>query len=552
MNAALVDPARLEAICLGREGDPFAVLGAHGDGDGGWIVRAFLPGADEVQVVAAAQSFPLAMLDPRGFFAGRVSEPPERLLRVRRSDVWSEHDDPYRFGLVLGSEDSNAIRGGRCWRLFDVLGAQPRLLDGARGVAFAVWAPEAQRVSLVAAANGWNACALPMRFRHECGVWEIFVPGFDPDAPYAFDVLARGAPLGRRRRDPVGDWVGADASRALPRFEEKRATAKPFEPGSRAVFVDPHADEHGSEIAAAAAAGATHVIIDLPAPRAEGAPCALFAGDSALGGLAGVAALVRSVKARGLGVLAAFDMMRFANDPAGLARFDGTSLYECADGGEGRPHRWRHARWEAANLLISAALFWTQRIGFDGLRIGPTYELLDHDENGAAAWMLRQVCEIAGDAGITLVADSPAPAMTAPTRKGGFGFSLATEDAASAWRGWPGDHRRIARALAAAPAERCILSVDGPTWPVACALPHGLLWRGAAPAGACALHERWRGLPRMRIEAAPDGLRIWRMSPEGADEACAVYGAADPPGAGWLPAASPVGLRAFERLGITT
>jgi len=169
----------LNALLAGRHGDPFAVLGPHQDGDT-LVVRACVPGAQAV-TLTDAQGTPLAdmtALHEGGVFSGRIAAgKPDYQLRLRWPDGQTQLSrDPYAFGLLLGELDLHLIAEGRHFELGSCLGAQWRRIDGVEGVRFAVWAPNARRVSVIGDFNGWHPARHPMRLRQPSGIWELFIP----------------------------------------------------------------------------------------------------------------------------------------------------------------------------------------------------------------------------------------------------------------------------------------------------------------------------------------------------------------------------------------
>ncbi len=207
MIAAPAD-ADVLAVVQARHGDPFSVLGMHVE-DGEVVVRAFLPRAQRVAVVntqTGAPSAPLQRIDPAGFFAGKVGTgaPFPYRLRVLAGGLETDIEDPYRFGPLLGDVDAYLIAEGTHLRLYDVLGAHPRAVDYVPGVAFAVWAPNASRVAVVGDFNHWDGRVHAMRFRQECGVWELFVPGAGEGQRYKYEIKAADGSLMPLKADPFG------------------------------------------------------------------------------------------------------------------------------------------------------------------------------------------------------------------------------------------------------------------------------------------------------------------------------------------------------------
>ena len=172
----------IEMICSASHGDPFAVLGPHLSSPGQTSIRCFLPGAAKVTVLdgkgAALGDLALRHID--GFYEETVKQAPDAPYRLRvkwEGGIEDTLEDPYRFPLVLGEMDVWLLGEGTHLRPFEVLGAQISTMLGVAGVRFAVWAPNASRVSVVGDFNLWDGRRHPMRQRRECGVWELFLPG---------------------------------------------------------------------------------------------------------------------------------------------------------------------------------------------------------------------------------------------------------------------------------------------------------------------------------------------------------------------------------------
>ncbi|MDB5641206.1 MAG: glgB, partial [Hyphomicrobiales bacterium] len=177
--AHLPSSGAIDAIAEARHGDPFAVLGPHPAGEGAWSIRAFIPEADDVDVVVeGGDSVAMERVHEAGFFVARInsSSRPAYRLKVQARGVEAVREDPYRFSSVLSDDDLRAVRGIGPREVEDVLGARLLTHEGVQGAFFAVWAASARRVSVVGDFNMWDGRRHPMRLRHEAGVWEIFIP----------------------------------------------------------------------------------------------------------------------------------------------------------------------------------------------------------------------------------------------------------------------------------------------------------------------------------------------------------------------------------------
>ena len=183
--------SRLTAFVRGDETDPFAVLGPH-DMGGKTVVTAFDPGAQEMALVVNASETEMhAIPGAPGAFAGILPTGATYRLRGRGHGGQWDYDDAYRFGPVLGEMDEYLFAEGRVERLWRVLGAHVMDHEGAPGTHFAVWAPNARRVSVVGAFNAWDDRRHIMRRRGATGVWEIFVPGVGDGEVYKYKVTTR-------------------------------------------------------------------------------------------------------------------------------------------------------------------------------------------------------------------------------------------------------------------------------------------------------------------------------------------------------------------------
>jgi 1,4-alpha-glucan branching enzyme len=484
----------IHRLCSGRHGDPFSVLGPHGAGGRQTSIRAFLPGAADVQALVEADAlhvephaWPLRALHPEGVFEGVV---PCRAPRYRLQVTWGDGqqsviEDPYRFGTVLGELDAWLLGEGSHLRPYEILGATPRSMDGVDGTAFAVWAPNAARVSVVGDFNHWDGRRHPMRLRRECGVWELFMPGVGPGARYKFELLDRHGALLPQKADPMAraaelrpgtaSVVAVMPPVAEPSSERGRANglAAPIsiyevhlgswrrrpEEGDRWLNWDELAE---TLVPYARDMGFTHLellpVSEHPFDGSWGyqtlamyAPTARFSrpqpDGSRFGDAAGLRRFVDAAHAAGIGVLLDWVPAHFPNDAHGLVRFDGTALYEYADPREGFHNDWNtliynFGRTEVRNFLVGSALYWLERYGVDGLRVDAVASMLYRDysrkpgewipnvhggrENLEAISFIRRFNEVIGierGQAVTLAEESTAfPGVSRPTYTGGLGF----------------------------------------------------------------------------------------------------------------------------------
>jgi 1,4-alpha-glucan branching enzyme len=474
----------IKQICNGSHGDPFAVLGPHAMTKGRLSIRAFFPGAAKVQVVSDKNepvSEGMTLRNPAGFFEQTIAAPPNTIyqLQVRWEDGHeSTVEDPYRFGQVLGDMDVWLLGEGTHLRPYEVLGANPREMDGVAGTSFAVWAPNASRVSVVGNFNFWDGRRHPMRLRRECGVWEIFLPGVHSGAMYKFEIRASNGQVLPARADPYARQAEMRPATAsvvapMPIFQlpsEQRRHANALDApmsiyevhlGSWRRVIDASTGEQRwptwDELADMLVPytqdmGFTHLeLLPVSEHPFDGSwgyqPVGLYAPTARFGTAEGFVRFVQRCHAAGIGVLLDWVPAHFPSDPHGLAQFDGTHLYEYADPREGFHNDWNTliynlGRTEVANFLIGNGLYWLERYGVDGLRVDAVASMLYRDysrkagewvpnahggrENLESIAFLKRMNEVVGverpDA-ITLAEESTAfPSVSRPTYAGGLGF----------------------------------------------------------------------------------------------------------------------------------
>ncbi len=462
-----MNPAEIDALLQGRHGDPFAILGPH-DGE----VRALLPGAEAVEAVTPQGAVKLSQVHPDGFWAGPVSG--AYTLRIHWPGAIQETADPYAFGPTLGPLDLHLLGEGRHRRLGHCLGAHPATMDGTEGVRFAVWAPNASRVSVVGTFNAWDRRRHPMRKHLAAGVWEMFVPGVEPGAIYKYDLLGpHGEPL-PQKADPVA-WAaevppatGSIVVGHAPRWTDAGWMQR------RAGLHTIHApistyEVHASSWLPAAEQGGWDALADKLAPYCAGMgfthlellpvmehpfggswgyqPLGQFAPSSRLGPPAAFARFVDRCHAMGVGVILDWVPAHFPTDPHGLARFDGTPLYEHGDPREGFHQDWNTyifnlGRNEVRGFMIASALFWLEEYHIDGLRVDAVASMLYRDysrkhgewvpnqfggrENLESVAFLQELSIAVNERcpGALLIAEESTawPGVTRPAHEGGLGF----------------------------------------------------------------------------------------------------------------------------------
>jgi 1,4-alpha-glucan branching enzyme len=484
-QAGLTDAADIAALVASDHRDPFGVLGPHPSA-GGTVLRCFRPDAAAIEAIDPDSGVVLAALErrhPDGVFDGRIDAPFPARYRLRvdygaAGGVW-EVEDPYRFPSSFGELDLHLLGEGTHLELYKRLGAHPRTLDGVDGTVFAVWAPNARRVAVVGDFNRWDGRLHPMRLHPGIGVWEIFLPGIGPGATYKFEIRGPDGTLLPPKTDPFAfraehppatasivhglpshDWDDAAwmDSRAAAQRRDAPISVYEVHPGSwRRVPEEGNRPlswrELGDQlIPYAAGLGFTHIelmpISEFPFDGSWGyQPIGLYAPTSRFGPPEDFAGFVDRCHRAGLGVLLDWVPGHFPTDEHGLARFDGTALYEHADPRQGMHQDWgtliyNYGRAEVRNFLFGNALFWLDRFHVDGLRVDAVASMLYLDysrkagewvpnrfggrENLEAVDFLRQTnVEVFGrHEGVTTVAEESTawPAVSRPAHLGGLGF----------------------------------------------------------------------------------------------------------------------------------
>jgi len=470
----------IDAIVEGRWADPFAVLGLH-EANGVLVVRAFVPGAESVDAVTRENELlaHLVRRHPGGYFEGTLPRRiPYRLRAANSGGVWTV-DDPYAYGPVLGAVDDWLIGEGTHVKLYDRVGAHAIEHEGAAGVHFAVWAPNAKRVSVVGDFNAWDGRRHVMRKRIDTGVWEIFIPALAEGTLYKYEIIGADGALLPLKADPVGfgaelrpstasvvrdtggfAWSDGDWMSGRARADPRRAPMCIYEvhlgswrrgDGNRWLTYDELAD---ALVPYAVGLGFTHIelmpVNEHPLDASWGyQPIGLFAPTSRFGEPAGFARFVDRCHRAGLGVIVDWVPAHFPVDPHGLARFDGTALYEHPDPRRGFHPDWNTAifdfgRQEVVNYLVANALFWFDRYHVDGLRVDAVASMLYLDysrdegawlpnpqggnENLDAIAFLRRLNETlyARHPGAVMMAEESTawPGVSRPTFAGGLGFGF--------------------------------------------------------------------------------------------------------------------------------
>jgi len=468
----------VDALLGARHDRPFDVLGVHTSGRKAWCV-ALVPDAVTVLATVGRKKVPLERVEGP-LFAAQVpnSKFPHSLSATFSDGATWDFEDPYRFGPVLGELDQYLIAEGSHRQLWKVLGANVTEIDGVTGTHFAVWAPNAARVSVVGDFNVWDGRRHPMRRVGVTGVWEIFLPGLAEGDLYKYEIAPHG---GTRflKADPVGfgaqhppetssvvrditgyGWEDADWMAARGQLQQRDQPMSVYE-----VHLGSwRRGENGRMLSYKELAkdlvdyanwmGFTHLeflpISEFPFDGSWGyQPLGMYAPTIRFGPPHEFRDLIEAAHKAGLGVILDWVPGHFPSDAHGLAQFDGTHLYEHADPREGFHQDWNtliynYGRAEVKNYLTANALYWFQEYHVDGLRVDAVASMLYRDYSRADdAWVpnkdggrenyeaidfmkeMNTVCYGEVDGIVTVAEESTAfPGVSSPVHSGGLGFGF--------------------------------------------------------------------------------------------------------------------------------
>ena len=485
----MTNDTALDAIASGTSDDPCAVLGRHEivvDGRPALVIRTLQPAASDVQLVTADRVFGMQRKRAEGLFEAVVPRQgftPEKFayrFRVREGTLTRDVIDPYQFGQVLSDVDLHLFAEGTHYRAWERFGAHRMTIGVVTGVHFAVWAPNAQRVSVIGGFNRWDGRAHVMRRLVPSGVWELFIPDLADGEGYKFEVrthaghlLHKADPYARRFEVPPKtasviwsdgryewrdqDWMHERASRDA--WRERPMSVYEVHPGSwQRVPEEGNRFQTYRELAASLVPyvremGFTHIelmpIMEHPFAGSWGYQViGFFAPTSRFGTPDDLRYFVDQCHAHGIGVILDWVPGHFPKDRHGLAEFDGTALYEHVDPRKGEHQDWgtlvfNYGRNEVRSFLFSNALFWLEEFHIDGLRVDAVASMLYLDysreagewipnqfggrENLEAVSFLQQLNTLTHGrvpGTITVAEESTSwPAVSRPVYVGGLGFS---------------------------------------------------------------------------------------------------------------------------------
>jgi 1,4-alpha-glucan branching enzyme len=468
--------ADVDALNAGNHAAPFDVLGPHKSGNRRWIVT-YQPDAVEVIATVAGKQTPLQRIDGAVFAAPVAGKTYTLTMRYAAGANFTTHD-PFAFDPVLTDFDQYLLGEGRHKELWRVLGAHVIKHQGVDGVHFAVWAPNARRVSVVGEFNAWDGRRHPMRPAGQTGVWEVFLPQVGEGNLYKFELVGADRQIALKA-DPVGfgsqhppekasvvrnitgydwkdtAWMKSRADRAsrnspVSIYEVHLGSwRRKYDDGGRPLSYKELAQDL---VAYVKFMGFTHIelmpVSEFPFDGSWGyQPVGLFAPTIRFGPPHEFRDFVEAAHAAEIGVLLDWVPGHFPTDAHGLAQFDGTALYEHADPREGFHQDWNtlipnYGRREVKNYFVSNALYWMEEYHLDGLRVDAVASMLYRDysrndgewvpnkdggrENYEAIAFLQEmnIAVYGADPSIMTVAEESTsfPAVSQPVHAGGLGF----------------------------------------------------------------------------------------------------------------------------------
>ena len=468
------------ALASARSHDPFAYLGLHQEG-AGWVVRVFAPYHSSAAILLDAAWIALTPTPPDGLFEWRGTTPPAIPYRIQLDDghVKREVHDPYCFPNPISEHDLYLFGEGRFYQAYRMLGAQPMALQDVQGVNFAVWAPNAERVSVVGDFNRWDGRVHPMRTLGASGIWQLFIPDLAPGSLYKFEIrnrhtgnvfvktdpyaqafelrpstAARVAPLPRHewldaawldRRKHL-DWLHAPCN-----IYEMQISSWRRHPDGRvytyrelAEYLVPYVKDMGY----------THIelmpLSEHPLDESWGyQTTGYFAPTSRYGAPDDLRAFIDACHQNEIGVILDWVPAHFPRDDWALAQFDGTALFEHADPRLGTHQDWgtlifNYGRREVKSFLLASAHYWLSEFHIDGIRVDAVASMLYLDysrkpdewlpnryggrENLEAIEFLRDFNVMVHEqfpGALTMAEESTSwPMVSRPTYLGGLGFSM--------------------------------------------------------------------------------------------------------------------------------
>jgi len=470
----------IESLLQSRLFDPFALLGLHHE-DEEWVIRVYEPYASQVDLLEKSSVESLKLIHPSGLFEWRGKAEPSRPYRLRMhyGNVTHEIFDPYQFSSHISQQDLYLFSEGKLHQGYRLMGSHAIEMNSVKGVRFTVWAPNAERVSVVGEFNNWDGRIHPMRSHGSSGVWELFLPEIKQHALYRYEIRNRATGHILTKTDPYAQGYelrpGTAALAATPyqhlwqdkewmdqrrqwdwlhgaiNIYEVHAGSWKRHPDGRFYTYRELATDLVPYVKGM---GYTHIefmpVSEHPLDESWGYQATgYFAATSRFGSPDELRLLIDTCHQAGIGVILDWVPAHFPQDSWALARFDGTALYEHEDPRMGFHQDWgthifNYGRNEVRSFLMSSAHFWLSEFHFDGLRVDAVASMLYLDysrnpgewipnkyggrENLEAVDFLREMNIMVHEefpGALTFAEESTAwPGVSRPVYLGGLGFSI--------------------------------------------------------------------------------------------------------------------------------
>ncbi len=466
-------------IIEARHHDPFSVLGRHHEA-GDELVRVFLPHAQQVSIENGPE---LTRIEGTDLFQGSIKgwDIPLHYVLLWTDTEGQQHRtiDPYSFAPQIPDFDLYLFNTGKHWHIYRILGAHLHTVDGIEGTLFAVWAPNAERVSVVGDFNRWDGRCHPMRCRYTSGVWELFIPGLGEGTLYKFEIRNRQHGTVFVKTDPYGrffelrpntaaivvrdgqyTWHDQDWLKKRSQWDWQHQPMSVYEVHLGSWRRKPDGSflnyrELAEQLVAyVKEQGFTHLellpITNHPLDASWGyQTTGYYAPTSRFGCPDDFRWFVDYCHQNGIGVILDWVPAHFPKDAWALAWFDGTPLYEHADPRRGEHRDWGtliydYGRYEVKNFLLGSAMYWLEEFHVDGLRVDAVASMLYLDysrqpgdwvpnqyggnENLEAIEFLRELNSVTQHQhpGCVIIAEESTswPQVTRPPWVGGLGFAM--------------------------------------------------------------------------------------------------------------------------------
>lgn len=484
MEQSKTDMDSINALVYGDHGSARDILGCHPDGDDAMIVRTFRPSAESisVRVNGKKRAIKMKQIHEFGLFEARVKatvDTPYVYEATRPDGEKDTYHDPYSFPPMLTEFDLYLLAEGRHLQAYEKLGAHLRDINGVRGVNFAVWAPNAQRVSVIGDFNEWDGRVHPMTMRGTTGIWELFLPGLDAGTLYKYEVKSHNMGYKAEKADPYGFWAEIRPRTSsivadLSQFEwnddtwmQEREQRNPLEQPMSIYEVHLGSWRRKNGLEWLTYRELAHALVeyvrDMNYTHVELLPVAehpfdgswgyqitgYYAPTSRFGTPEDFMYFVDYCHQNGIGVILDWVPAHFPKDGFALSYFDGTHLYSHEDSRKGEHPDWgtyifNYGRNEVRNFLLANALFWLKKYHIDGLRVDAVSSMIYLDfsreagqwlpnqyggnENLEALDFLREFNSLVHadcPGAVTIAEESTAwPMVSRPTYIGGLGFTF--------------------------------------------------------------------------------------------------------------------------------